>query len=285
LFVPKDAWQIVSRWVAQNYERVLLEGANAIHCRRFDKLAAQDKAPSLVNENPNHFQVLVTGEREDWGPMGAEPIEWKSLPVLRFERLSVSTDFLEHISRKPPEWIVFSSPRAAAFWSETLLATGYELPAETRVACLGNRTAQAAEESGFDVDFAPHEPGTEGFLKAFERTARPSSVLIPAAEGGRRRLGDRLRELGFEVNWFSLYRTLPRTDVAAQWIQLGAASARAIVFTSPSSVDAVLDVCELPPAMKVIAIGAFTGQHLEKRGFLRPPLLPSGDFSRIQEVL
>ncbi len=245
----------------------------------------QDETRFLVSEIANHLQVLVTGEREDWGPLGTESIDWKSLSVLRFERILVTNEFLEQIARKPPEWVVFSSPRAAAFWSETLLATGYELPVETRVACVGSRTALAAEESGFDVDFTAREPGTEGFLESFEKTARPTTVLIPAAEGGRRRLGERLRELGFEVQWFSLYRTLPRTDIAAQWARLEATAAQAIVFTSPSSVDAVLDVCELPPAMKVIAIGAFTAQHLEQRGFVRPSLLPSGDFSRIREVL
>lgn len=238
-----------------------------------------------MNHSKKHFQILVTGERDDWGPLGEEPIEWKSIAVLSFERILVSTEFLEQISRKPPEWIIFSSPRAAAFWSETLLSTGYELPVETRVACIGSRTAVAAEESGFDVDFTAREPGTEGFLESFEKTARPSSVLIPAAEGGRRRLAEQLREWGFEVNWFSLYRTLPRTDIAEQWAQVRGSEAQAIVFTSPSSVDAVLDVCELPPEMKVVAIGAFTGKHLEQRGFVRPSLLPSGDFSRIREVL
>jgi uroporphyrinogen-III synthase len=232
-------------------------------------------------------RVIVTGERDEWG--GAEsiqpPVDWASLPVLAFERLAIKPELLDRFSVKPAEWIVFTSPRAVQFWTETLLEHGSDLPAETRVACLGERTAQAAEADGYTVDFIPKEPGTDGFLESFEKVAHPGSVLIPAAEGGRPRLRERLNQQGFEVTWLPLYRTYSRTDVAEQWEGLNPASAEAIVFTSPSSVDAVLDVCELPEHLKVLAIGGFTGQHLERRGVVRPPLLPNGDFSRIREVL
>ncbi len=234
------------------------------------------------------YRVIVTGDRDDWAPLESEGtrVQIQSLPVLRYERLPIAPDLLERwMSQKPVEWVVFTSPRAVRFWSETLLESGYELPVETRVACLGERTSEVAGADGYSVDFCPREPGTDGFLEEFEKANRPASVLIPAAEGGRAKLKERLRQLGYEVAWAPLYRTSARTDLASALSEQELQATDAVVFTSPSSVDAFLDQFTLPDSVQVLAIGGFTGRHLEDRGFVRPRLLPNGDFSRIGEVL
>lgn len=236
------------------------------------------------------YRVIVTGDREDWSPWVAgsdgPEIEFQSVPVLRYERLPIEPELLERwLSQKPVEWIVFTSPRAVRFWTETLLESGYELPVETRVACLGSRTAEVANEDGYTVDFCPKEPGTDGFLEEFEKNQHPSTVLIPAAEGGRPKLKERLKQLGYEVNWVPLYRTLSKQDLSDSLTKEQLEQADAVVFTSPSSVDALLAQFTLPDSIQVLAIGGFTGRHLEDRGFIRPHLVPGGDFSRIGEVL
>ncbi len=241
---------------------------------------------------PKTYRVLVTGDRDDWSPTpcsGASgSVEWKSVPVLQYERLPIKAGLLDQLSAKPAEWIVFTSPRAVRFWAELLLETGNELPPETQVACLGERTASVAAEDGFSVDFRPREPGTEGFLEEFERGNRLSSkpsILIPAAEGGRTKIKDRLRQLGCEVTALALYRTLPKTGLGDTLTEDELGNSDAIVFTSPSSVDALLACFRLPESLQVIAIGGFTGRHLEGLGYVRPKQLPNGDFSRIGEVL
>ncbi len=240
------------------------------------------KAPTLTKTT----RVIVTGDREDWNAVSARGIQWKSVPVLRYERLPVKEALLETQSVKPAEWIIFTSPRAVQFWSETLLAHGYEFPVETRVACLGEKTAEVAAADGFTVDFSPREPGTDGFLEEFERGERSqATVLIPAAEGGRPKLKEHLRSRGFDVVWIPLYRTLTRDDAADFLTAAELEAADAIVFTSPSSVDAWLTHFAIPDRARIIAIGGFTGRHLESRGILRPSLLPEGDFARIGEVL
>src|SRR4051812_5678316 len=104
------------------------------------------------------YRVIVTGDRDDWTPaeVGGPTIHFKSVPVLEYERLPVKEELLERLmDQKPVEWIIFTSPRSVRFWSETLLEKGYELPVETRVACLGERTSQVAGEDGYTVDFCP----------------------------------------------------------------------------------------------------------------------------------
>lgn len=238
--------------------------------------------PSLTKTT----RVIVTGDRDDWSSVSSRGIQWKSVPVLRYERLPVKPALLETQSAKPAEWIVFTSPRAVQFWSETLLAHGYEFPVETRVACLGEKTAEVAAADGFTVDFRPREPGTDGFLAEFGRGERPpATVLIPAAEGGRPKLKEHLKARGFDVIWIPLYRTSTREDAADFLTGEELESADAIVFTSPSSVDAWLTHFEIPDRARIIAIGGFTGRHLETKGIMRPSLLPEGDFGRIAEVL
>ncbi len=234
-------------------------------------------------------RVIVTGDRDDWNALPGSAIQWKSVPVLRYERLPVKDTLLENLSLRPAEWIIFTSPRAVAFWTETLLAHGAEFPVETRVACLGEKTAEVAAADGFTVDFSPKEPGTDGFLEAFEGGERASGagarILIPAAEGGRSKLKEHLKRRGYAVDWFPLYRTLTREDAADFLTEAELLEADAIVFTSPSSVDAFMSHFEVPDHARIIAIGGFTGRHLESRGVQRPHLLPEGDFRRISEVL
>ncbi len=236
----------------------------------------------------NHRRVLVTGDRDDWASVGTASgaVEFISVPVLEYARLPIRMELLEHwLVQKPAEWIVFTSPRAVRFWSEVLLENGFEFPVETRVACVGSRTAEVASEEGYCVDFAPRQPGTEGFLEEFEKVTSPASVLIPAAAGGRLKIRDRLQRMGYEVTWTPLYETRSKSDIAHGVSAQSLETANAIVFTSPSSVDAFLDAFQLPENVRIIAIGGFTGKHLESKGYVRPRLLPGGDFSRIEEAL
>ena len=240
------------------------------------------------------LRILVTGESaEDDASLPREAagraLEWTALGVLAFERIVVPPALVIGIATEPFGWVVLASPRAVRFFGELLLENGIELPPETRVACLGARTAEAAASDGFTPDFVPTEPGSEGFLAEFEARlgragARPS-VLLPAAEGGRLAIRDRLAALGCPVHRLSLYRSLPRTDLAAQLPEGALSAFGAIVFTSPSSVDALLSQFDLPPGVRVLSLGTFPGEHLARRGVGDVRVLPHGDYQRIGEVL
>lgn len=239
------------------------------------------------------IRILVTGEHEDLEKpeatsAGGRPIEWIQLPVLRFERIPVDAAIVEDLVASPVEWILFTSQRAVRFWSELLLETNVDFPLETQVACIGERTAEYASQDGFTPDFYPTEPGTEKFLEEFRdllsnNTVKPR-VVIPMAEGGRTTIRDELAALGCKVISIPLYRTLPLDDIPKRLTAEELSKVSAILFTSPSSVDAFTKHFQIPKQAKVVAIGQFTGEYLEKKG-LGPRLLPEGDFQRIGEVL
>ena len=236
------------------------------------------------------WKILVTGEPVDDADRfpreaGGRELEWTRLPVLRFERLPVAPELMRTVVEKPFGWVILASPRAVRFWTETLLEHQVDFPLETQVACLGEKTADAAADDGFTPDFYPTEPGTETFLAEFEdllaQRAEKPSILMPVAEGGRPTIRERLVELGCEVTVVPLYRTLPVEERPAAAV----AGHDALVFTSPSSVDAFLRHFEIPSGVRVVSLGRYTGEHLVRRGVAGARLLPHGDFRRIGDVL
>lgn len=249
-----------------------------------------------MKSDASPIKILVTGEYSDLdarfpselGHLG-RPLEWVTLPVLRFERLAVDEELLKHTCENPPDWIVFTSSRSVQFWSECLMEVGQDFPIQTQVACIGERTAEAAGNDGFSPDFYPTEPGTEKFLEEFEDLLSNNSIkptiLIPMAQGGRTLLAEKLRELGCTVTVLPLYRTLPREDVTDYLRQNDLNDMSLILFTSPSSVDAFTQHFEIPEGVKVGSIGRFTSEHLDRKGLADHSVLPAGDFERVGEIL
>ena len=242
---------------------------------------------------PKTVRILITGEHDDptsFPKSLAEDgtrLEWISLPVLRFERLPVDAETVERLVAKPMEWVVFTSQRTVRFWSDCLMEHGFDFPAETQVACIGEKTAQVASMEGFTPDFFPSEPGTECFLEEFESMIgrnRPS-VFLPMAEGARLTLRNRLRDLGCELQALPLYRTLPREDLRQAYDEKRLEQTQLVLFTSPSSVDAFTSVFSIPPQVKIASLGHYTARHLEQKGYSDQRMLPAGDFQRIGEVL
>lgn len=240
-------------------------------------------------------KVLVTGENRDLEENIPVPqtsseisIQWVQWPVLEYKRIEVAKDLLNKVIEKPFEWIIFTSPRAVHFWTETLVEAAIDFPLETQVACIGESTSETASGDGYTPDFYPTEPGSEKFLEEFEdlvsTNAQRPTVLIPMAEGGRLKIAERLSELGCQVTVTPLYRTQSRAELSSTVPGGNLDDISAVVFTSPSSVEAVLSAVKIPQNAKVIAIGSFTQEHLKKRGY-ESRLLPGSSFERIGEVL
>lgn len=235
------------------------------------------------------LRVIVTGEHEGLPKYSdGKPVEWKAIPVLDFQRLPVASDLLRRVEKEPFDWIVFSSPRAVRFWSETLLEHGMDFPIETQVACVGEETADAANWDGFTADFYPTEPGSEKFIEEFRdlvsNNATKPTVIIPMAEEGRPLLRESLAQMGCPVTAVPLYRTLLLENVAKNFDAKEFDSCQALLFTSPSSVDGFLKNFSLPKNVKIVAIGKFTAAYLKKKG-IECGILPEGKFENIGEVL
>ncbi len=213
-------------------------------------------------------QVYVTGQHEGWIP--PEGVEFNFLDVLEFKSIPVPEEKWKLVTEKPFDWIVFTSPRAVRFWTEGLLSQGLDFPIETRVACIGEKTAEAAQMDGYSPDFYPSEPGSETFVlefKALLKASEKTRVLIPGSSIARPLLKEELKQSGCEVESIAVYETVAKEDLKTNLDVTKLENAHLFLFTSPSSVEAVCTAVTLPLSTKVGAIGSFTKESLLKRGF------------------
>ena len=243
----------------------------------------------------NIVRILVTGERTAASLPPAlslastsQPIQWTELPVLEFEALPIAQEKLQALSDKPANWILFTSARGVRFWTEAWMETGLDFPLETQVACIGEATADAAGQDGLNADFYPTEPGTEKFLEEFRdllsnNKIKPT-IVIPMAEMGRTTIAEELRALGCQVDVIPLYRTKTKADLAKAISKEEVAKLNALLFTSPSSVEAFLSCFSIPAAARIFALGTFTETSLLEHGLTQTRVIPGSDLNRINEV-
>lgn len=224
------------------------------------------------------MKVLVTGKHGSL-PRGlkvrGESVEWLPWEVLRFEAVPVGAGPKGRISAEPPDWILFTSPRAVSFWMEAFGG----LPSRSRIAAIGRATTEAL--SGF-VAFTPSDSGSESFLEEFkpEGGFQGLRILIPGAEDGRRLIADQLTAKGANVERLVLYRTFPREQIDP--IPQGVGT---VILTSPSSVEAILAKGALPKGVRLISMGKFTSESLKRHGLADFREVPGGDLARVGEIL
>jgi uroporphyrinogen-III synthase len=149
-------------------------------------------------------------------------------------------------------WVVVTSQNGAQRLVADLPQAG--IPSGVRVAAVGPATAAVLETQGVAVDLVPSRHVAEGLLAEFPPPEEAGErVLLPQAAAAREVLAAGLQELGYEVEVVEAYRTV---TARPQPRDLGAvASARAVTFTSASTVTGFLEVAgaeRVPPVVACI---------------------------------
>lgn len=223
------------------------------------------------------MKVLVTGDNHPLPKLAVrgESVEWLEVPVLSFERLEVDGATKSRLFSSPPDWIVFTSRRTVEAWKSAMGG----LPGGSRLAAIGAATANAL---GGAVAFVPSRAGSEAFLREFptRHSVSGTSFLLPGAEEPRPLLATWLEGKGGRVEKLPLYHTSPRNDVRPVPVDVSA-----VLFTSPSSVEAVLAAGPLPEGVRVLSLGEYTSECLRSKGFKGFREVPNSDFARIGEIL
>lgn len=147
--------------------------------------------------------------------------------------------------------VAFTSRYAVAALIERLLAGGGDARAlaHARLAAIGRSTAAALRDRGLAADVVAHAEHADGLLAAL-REAGPLAgecVLLPCSSLADVTLPDALRAAGAEVTAVTAYRNVPAPDPS----RVDLASLYAVLFTSPSTVDAfrALYGTRLPPTL------------------------------------
>jgi uroporphyrinogen-III synthase len=195
--------------------------------------------------------------------------------------LEVGTTLPEPMPVGPwPDWLIFVSATAVEGFLKARGLPAFPEPSgrvpPTRIAVVGQRTAEASLAAGFAVDLTPSTQNARGLVAAFGAADLTGArIWIP---GGNRRgsaleeLPEELSRAGAQVSTFQVYDTRARPLVDDELARLDAATPGAMLFYSPSAAEAVFQ--EQQPAAVVrwrdtascVAIGETTRRRLAQLG-------------------
>jgi len=194
------------------------------------------------------------------------------------------------------DWLVLTSATTV----DALVRIGASVPAGTRVAVVGEHTAEAARDAGFPVDFLPTgDHSAQGLVaewpvRAPERAQRvegrpvegPERALLPQSQLADETLLEGLSALGLEVDRVTAYRTVPVEPAAGVAEEVAAGAFAAIVLTAGSVAARVADeFAPVPDTTRLVAIGPRTAAEAEAAGLAIAAVAPSRSGASIVDAL
>jgi uroporphyrinogen-III synthase len=235
--------------------------------------------------------VVVTRSEPNDGPLSSE-LRNLGLPVLLWPAVTVEPVAKDQLATTLSQvgsfdWIVFASRHAVAAVTQIVPTA----PPGTRIAAIGQATAQVLRQRGWPVDLLPDEANAAALVAAFETAAISGQssqtggngsprflqgvrVLFPASSRALPTIAAGLTQLGAEVVQVEAYRTESSAALDVEscrsWIARGAVGA--VTFASPSAVDELEhalgkdDFDRLLSCAAAVAIGPTTARALTDRG-------------------
>lgn len=180
------------------------------------------------------------------------------------------------------DFVVFQSPRAVrAFLSRHSLR-------DEKILVVGEKTKKEVENYGYRVWAMPESYYGEELLKLF--SGMKGKVLIPRSAVGRDEVVEGLKAMGFEVYPLEVYTVEPVLYPEEEILEkLG--MSQAVVFASPSAVDALLanlqkqKALKALEALKVVCIGRTTKEFFESRFPLKCLVPEKPSIEKVVELL
>jgi uroporphyrinogen III methyltransferase/synthase len=228
------------------------------------------------------WKVLVPRTKEQAGAMserlrtyGSVPVE---VPTIAVEPPRTPTQMeraIKGLVTGRYEWIVFTSTNAVRAVREKFEEFGLDARAfaGVKIACVGETTADAVRAFGINPELLPSgEQSSEGLLAdfpPFDDVLDPiDRVLLPRADIATETLAAGLRELGWEIDDVTAYRTVRAAPPAAEIRDaIKSGGFQAVCFTSSSTVRNLVGIAGKPHAKTVVAcIGPQTAATAKEFG-------------------
>lgn len=192
------------------------------------------------------------------------------------------------------EWIGFTSTNAVRAVRERFEELGLDARAFAglKVAAVGGVTADALRDWGINPDLVPSgEQSAAGLLEVwpeFDEVLDPiNRVLLPRADIATETLVAGLRDMGWEVDDVTAYRTV-RAAPPAQHVRdaIKGGDYDAVLFTSSSTVRNLVGIAGKPHAATVVAcIGPATAKTAEEHGLSVDVLAPEASAISLVDAL
>ncbi len=218
-------------------------------------------------------RVLVTRALDDaerWATrlaaLGATPIV---LPCVVSEPLDPGPARLALAEAvRDAAWLALSSARGALIAAALLEG---RIPAQLRIAAVGEATAQAARDALGRVDLVAAVATSAGLGRELAQrlttggATQPRRVVFAGALGGRDEGEQALRDAGVPVTRVDIYRTTP-SPAATPKRDLALETIHDILLASPSAAAGLVNVARIPDGVRVITIGPTTSAAARETG-------------------
>ncbi len=137
---------------------------------------------------------------------------------------------LDRLAAGHYDWLLLTSATTV----DALAARGAQPATRTRVAVVGDRTADAARLAGYRVDLVPTgDHSAQGMLRAWPATGA-ARALLPVSDLADSTLSDGLARLGVEVDRVIAYRSVPIAAPEGLAAEVADGGFRAILVTAGS---------------------------------------------------
>ncbi len=220
-------------------------------------------SPHRSKKPLNSWRVLVPRGGE-WGNTlaanlrshGASPLIAPMVNFASAEDTDALNDAIARLQAGAFDWLIVSSPTTV----DVLHSQGVTIPANTRVAAMGETTAFALRQAAFRVDFVPeYDRSPRGFVKEWPEMGSDATALVFRSDIEEPSLEKAVGQLGLRSELVIAYRTIGvqvEPDVAAEVANGGVS---AILITSGSVARQVkAQLAPLPEGTIVAAIGPRT---------------------------
>ncbi|MBL4770128.1 MAG: uroporphyrinogen-III synthase [Planctomycetes bacterium] len=182
-----------------------------------------------------------------------------SLPCLAFRSLSEQCGAAQE-ALNSSDWAVFSSPRGVQAFLELEL----RLNSVHRIACVGEATAEACRQSLRVASLVAREQCAASLAMDMLEISDWQGAALLGASDSRPELAALLCEAGKEARACPIYSTSPVQDPLA-FVTIGADDV--VFLASPSALQALLGLCELPTSTTLISIGPTTSEAIRAAGY------------------
>jgi uroporphyrinogen-III synthase len=153
------------------------------------------------------------------------------------------------------DWLVVTSATTV----DVLAGQSVRVPPTTRIAAVGETTAQALNLAGYSVDFVPSDHSARGLVREWPESVAQGAVLVPQSEIAEPTLVSGLRDLGVDARFVSSYRTVGVAASAEITADVADGSIGALIVSSGSVARQIAEqFAPLPDSTVVVCIGPRT---------------------------
>lgn len=171
------------------------------------------------------------------------------------------------------DWLIFTSSNGVNFFVEAAKEQHIDITqfAQLKIAAVGEKTAETAMNNGLNVDFIPPK-FTAKDLNQEMPPVTGKKILLPRSAIGKPELAMHLEEKGALVTDMPMYTTVTRKiSLEPFWELLQTKQILCLTFTSPSTVQAFMENCEVPTeallSLPVCSIGPTTTEAAKQYRF------------------